>query len=225
MSFTLNEESPRFYGRRKGRRISESGILALKKGSKLIIEFENFFETFFIDKKKIILEIGFGDGENLVNSAKKNPDTFFLGADPFLNTTVKCIKQILKSNLKNIKIWPDDVRKIIKLFPSSSISEIKILFPDPWPKVKHQKRRLIQDDFINNISIILKKKGTVTIGTDHKILKSWVLEKFQASSNFEWQVENSKDWKTRPKECFVTKYEKKSLKEKRKPSWFIFEKK
>ena len=98
MSLTLNEESPRFYGRRKGRRISESGILALKKGSKLIIEFENFFETFFIDKKKIILEIGFGDGENLVNSAKKNPDTFFLGADPFLNTTVKCIKQILKSN-------------------------------------------------------------------------------------------------------------------------------
>ena len=217
--------SPTFYGRRKGRRISQAGILALKEGSNFIIECENSFKTFFIDKKKIILEIGFGDGENLINSAKTNPDNFYLGADPFLNTTVKCIKQILENNLKNITIWPDDVRKIIKFFPSNSISEIKLLFPDPWPKLKHQRRRLIQDDFINSIDRILKTKGTITVGTDHKILKSWVLEKFQASSNFEWQVTNSKDWQIRPKECFSTKYEQKSLKEKRKPSWFIFEKK
>ena len=126
--------------------------------------------------------------------------------------------------MKNIKIWPDDVRKILKFFPSRSISEIKLLFPDPWPKVKHQKRRLIQDDFITSINRILKIKGTVTVATDHKILKSWVLEKFQATTNFEWKVKNSKDWKTRPKECFVTKYEQKSLKEKRKPTWFVFEK-
>jgi tRNA (guanine-N7-)-methyltransferase len=225
LSFVLNEELPRFYGRRKGRRVSQAGILALKEGSKYIVERENFFETFFIDKKKIILEIGFGDGENLINSAKTNPNTFYLGADPFLNTTVKCIKQILANNLKNITIWPDDVRKIIKFFPLRSISEIKLLFPDPWPKAKHKRRRLIQDDFINNISRILKTKGTVTVGTDHKILKSWVLEKFLASSNFEWQVKSSKDWKTRPNECFLTKYEQKSLKEKRKPSWFVFEKK
>ena len=198
--------------------------MALKEGAKFIIEDEIFFQTFFIDKKNIILEIGFGDGKNLINSAKKNPETFYLGADPFINTTVKCIKQILKNNLKNIKIWPDDVRKILKFFPSNSISEIKLLFPDPWPKLKHQRRRLIQDDFINSIDRILKTKGTITIGTDHKILKSWVLEKFQASSNFEWQVKSSKDWKTRPKECFVTKYEQKSLKEKRKPTWFVFEK-
>ena len=225
MSFVLNEESQRFYGRRKGRRISQAGVSALKEGSDFIIECESFFETFFVDKKKIILEIGFGDGENLVNAAKTNPDTFYLGADPFLNTTVKCIKKILENNLKNVIIWPDDVRKIIKFFPLKSISEIKLLFPDPWPKVKHQRRRLIQDEFINSINRILKIKGTVTVGTDHKILKSWVLEKFQASSNFEWQVKNSKDWETRPKECFSTKYEQKSLKEKRKPSWFVFEKK
>tara|TARA_B100001063_G_scaffold189004_1_gene179633 strand:- start:57 stop:737 length:681 start_codon:yes stop_codon:yes gene_type:complete len=221
----LNQVSSNFYGRRKGRRISQTGILALKEGSKFIIESEDFFETFFMDKKKIILEIGFGDGENLINSAKRNPDIFYLGADPFLNTTVKCIKKILENNLKNITIWPDDVRKIIKLFPLKSISEIKLLFPDPWPKAKHKRRRLIQDDFIKSIDGILKTKGTITVGTDHKILKSWVLEKFQASSNFEWQVKNSKDWQIRPKECFSTKYEQKSLKEKRKPSWFIFEKK
>ena len=65
---------------------------------------------------------------------KINPNFFYIGADPFLNTTAKCLSKILQYNLKNIVIWPDDVRKILKFFPNKSISEIKILFPDPWPK-------------------------------------------------------------------------------------------
>ena len=225
MSLLLSKETPRFYGRRKGRKLSKAGVLALKKGSKYIVEYENISEIFSCSRKDIIIEIGFGNGENLINSAKSNPDNIYLGADPFLNTTVKCIQKILENNLNNIKIWPDDIRKIINCFPLQSVSEVKLLFPDPWPKFKHKKRRLIQTDFINNIYKILQIKGTVTIGTDHKILKSWILEKFQESLKFEWQVKESKDWQIRPKECFFTKYEQKSFKEKRKPSWFIFEKK
>ena len=220
-----SKEFPRFYGRRKGRKLSKSGILALKEGSKYILEYDKFSETFLNFKDKIILEIGFGDGKNLINSAKQNPDTFYIGADPFLNTTVKCLKQILDNNLNNIKIWPDDIRKIIEFFPSKSISEVKLLFPDPWPKLKHQNRRLVQTDFLNSIYKILKIKGTITIGTDHTILKSWILDVFQANLKFDWQVEDSKDWRNRPKECFATKYEEKSLREKRKPSWFVFSKK
>ena len=83
----------------------------------------------------------------------------------------------------------------------------------------------MQADFLNSIYEILKIKGTITIGTDHRILKSWILEVFQANSKFDWQVQNSRDWQTRPKECFSTKYEEKSLREKRKPSWFVFSKK
>ena len=225
MSLILFKEFPRFYGRRKGRKLSRLGILALKEGAKYIIKFENFSKIFSKPKQKIILEIGFGNGENLINSAKKNPDTLYLGADPFINTNVKCIKKILKNNLTNIKIWPDDVRKIIDLFPLKSISEIKLLFPDPWPKLKHKNRRLIQTDFINSIYKILKTNGTVTVGTDHQILKSWILEKFLANKKFEWQVDVSNDWQNRPKDCFLTKYEEKALNEKRIPSWFIFKKK
>ena len=80
--------------------------------------------------------------KNVINSAKSNSNLFYIGADPFLNTTAKCLSKILLYNLKNVVIWPDDVRKIIKFFPDNSISEIKMLFPDPWPKIKHQKRRL-----------------------------------------------------------------------------------
>ena len=225
MSLFTSKVTSRFYGRRKGRKLSKAGVLALKEGSKYIVEYENVSEIFSNSKNKIIIEIGFGNGNNLINSAKSNPENIYLGADPFLNTTVKCIQSILENNLNNIKIWPDDIRKIISCFPLNSVSEVKLLFPDPWPKLKHKKRRLIQTDFINNIYKILKTKGTVTLGTDHKILKSWILEKFQESLKFEWQVKDAKDWQNRPKECFLTKYEKKSLQEKRKPSWFVFEKK
>ena len=91
----LSKEFPRFYGRRIGRKLSKSSILALKAGSKYIIQYDKFSENFLNFNKKIVLEIGFGDGKNLINSAKQNPETLYLGADPFLNTTVKCIKQIL----------------------------------------------------------------------------------------------------------------------------------
>jgi len=178
-----------------------------------------------IKLEKIVLEIGFGNGENLLNSAKQNPETFFLGADPFLNTNAKCIREILNNKLMNVKIWPDDIRQIINLFPSNSISEVKLLFPDPWPKLKHKNRRIVQNEFIDILYRILIPKGKVTLGTDDSIMKSWILEIFQNNLGFIWKAEVANDWRVRPIDCFQTKYEKKSLIEKRIPNWFVFEKK
>ena len=217
-------ENSQFYGRRRGRKLSKSGQLALKYGKDYLIK-EDEISNIFNHKKHIVLEIGFGDGENLINSAKLNTNFFYIGADPFLNTTAKCLGKILKYNLKNIFIWPDDIRKILKFFPDNSVSEIKILFPDPWSKKKHRNRRLIQNEFLKTIYPIIKHQGTVTIATDHDLLKKWVLEKFQNYNEFEWIVKSSYDWRFRPKDCFQTKYELKSINEKRKPSWFIFKKK
>ena len=196
--------------------------MAIIEGQKYLINKEDLTNIF--SKKNIILEIGFGDGENLINSAKINSNFFYIGADPFLNSTAKCLNKLLKYNLKNIAIWPDDIRKILKYFPHNSISEVKILFPDPWPKTKHQNRRLIQSEFIELIYSIIKPSGTITIATDHDVLKNWVLEKFQTYTNFEWMAQSSKDWRVRPLDCFETKYELKSIIQKRKPSWFIFKK-
>ncbi len=218
------KESPIFYGRRKGRKLSKTGELSLKTGKKFLIRKEDL-KNFFKLKKNIMLEIGFGDGENLINSAKKNSEYFYIGADPFLNTTAKCLNKITKYNLKNVMIWPDDIRKILDRFPFKSVSAIKILFPDPWPKKKHENRRLIQNEFIEKIYQITKPKGTITIATDHDILKTWILEKFQKYRKFEWIVKSAKDWQIRPNDCFETKYEIKAITQKRKPSWFIFKKK
>ena len=217
-------DNPQFYGRRKGRKLSKSSELAIKEGKNFLIKEEDILNIFKY-KKNVILEIGFGDGENFINSAKTNPNSFYIGADPYLNTTARCLSKILQYNLKNIVIWPDDVRKILKFFPIQSISEIKILFPDPWPKKKHKNRRLIQNEFIKIIYPIIKSQGTITIATDHDILKKWVLEKFQSYTEFEWMAESPYDWRSRPNDCFQTKYELKSINQQRKPSWFIFKKK
>ena len=133
MNIRSFSQNPQFYGRRRGRKLSKSSQLAIKEGKDFFIKEENISNIFNF-QNHIVLEIGFGDGENLINSAKANPNLFYIGADPFLNTTAKCLSKILQYNIKNIVIWPDDIRKILKFFPNNSISEIKLLFPDPWPK-------------------------------------------------------------------------------------------
>ena len=147
MNINSLPDSPVFYGRRKGRKLSKSGEAAIKEGKKYLIQKKDLTNIFRANQN-IILEIGFGDGENLINSAKINSNLFYIGADPFINTTAKCLNKLLLCDLKNVVIWPDDIRKILEFFPHSSVTEIKILFPDPWPKKKHQKRRLIQNEFI-----------------------------------------------------------------------------
>ena len=154
--------------------------LALQEGAKYLIKNYDFSSTpklileDLVEFKptQIVLEIGFGSGENLLKSAKMNPDVLYLGADPFLNTNAKCIKAILNYNIKNIMIWPDDIRKIIEFFPSNIFSEIKILFPDPWPKFKHKNRRLVQDNFLISLYNVLKTNGIIKM----KAKKSmWVM--------------------------------------------------
>lgn len=227
MEFTIN--SSKFYGRRKGRKLTPTANLALKEGGKYFIKQpnpeQNVLGLFSYGKKKIItLEIGFGNGDNLVQSAKNYPGSLFIGAEPFLNSTVQCIQKLKKNNITNVKIWHDDIKKIINFIPPNSIAEIKILFPDPWPKTKHKARRLIQPTFIEHLNFILAKNGTITVGTDHPVLKSWVLEQFQSNQGLEWLANDAKDWRTRPLDCFSTKYEKKAYKENRVPSWFIYKK-
>lgn len=206
--------------------------LALQEGAKYLIKNYDFSSTpklileDLVEFKptQIVLEIGFGSGENLLKSAKMNPDVLYLGADPFLNTNAKCIKAILNYNIKNIMIWPDDIRKIIEFFPSNIFSEIKILFPDPWPKFKHKNRRLVQDNFLISLYNVLKTNGIITLATDHFIMKSWILEIFQNNSGFQWTAETADDWRIKPIHYVATKYEQKAINENRDPHWFIFKK-
>ena len=179
----FSKDAPKFYGRRKGRKLSATAKMALLHGDNYLIKSKNqthYFSELFRSYKnhKIILEIGFGNGENLVELAKKYPERLFIGAEPFLNSAIQCIQKLQKYNIENVKIWQDDIKKIFDFIPPNIISEIKILFPDPWPKTKHKSRRLIQPEFIERLNLILVQGGTITIGTDHSNIKKLDIRKF-----------------------------------------------
>ena len=176
-----------FYGRRKGRKISSTNSKLLHDFSnKFYLIEEQIYKLKINEYNKNILEIGFGNGENLVNMSLKSPNNLFIGCDAYRNGCIKLLKGIVKNNIKNIKIWPNDVNLIVKKFKRNFFDLILILQPDPWPKKKHRKRRLIQQKFLDDLNYILKHEGEIIVSTDHDEMKSWILEQFHVREDFVW---------------------------------------
>ena len=121
------------------------------------------------------LEIGFGDGAHLAWQAEQNPDCGFIGAEPFLLGVAKLLRHIDDEKLSNIRIFDDDIRYLLPFIPKASLHHIIILHPDPWPRKKHHKRRLIQPDFIDRLHHLLVDGGRLTIGTDCPNYMQWIL--------------------------------------------------
>ena len=215
-----------FYGRRKGRRISSLNLKLLEDYSNKFYLEENQIRKLVPHKyNKNILEIGFGNGDNLVNMSLSNPNNFFIGCDAYYNGCVKLLKKIVNKNIKNIKIWPDDIHLIIKKFKNNFFDLILILQPDPWPKKKHKKRRLIQQKFLDDLNQILKYEGKLIISTDHNVMKSWVLEHLHVRNDFLWIKNGYYNTNIKPKWIFDTKYSNKALENNKVVNWFFFKKK
>ncbi|MBU6339330.1 MAG: tRNA (guanosine(46)-N7)-methyltransferase TrmB [Rickettsiales bacterium] len=157
-----------------------------------------------------ILEIGFGFGDFLFNQAKNNPDTLFIGAEPHLNGIVNLLSKLEAEPLKNIRIFKHDIRVLLEKLPDEFFDEIYILFPDPWPKSKHFKRRLINSNFLDFLSKKIKKHGKLTIATDHDSYKTWILSAIVENKNFSWEAESKKNWQNFPSWWIETKYQKKA---------------
>ena len=216
----------KFYGRRKGRRISSLNLKFL----------EDYSNKFYLDEDQIcklaphkynknILEIGFGNGDNLVNMSLNNPNNLFIGCDAYYNGCVKLLKKIVNKNIKNVKIWPDDIHIIIKKFKKDFFDLILILQPDPWPKTKHNKRRLIQQKFLDDLNQILKYEGKLIISTDHNVMKSWVLEHLHVRNDFLWIRNGFYYTNIKPYWIINTKYLNKALENNKVVNWFYFKKK
>ena len=150
-----------YFGRVKSRKISK-----VKENS-----FKKYLKTKNINrlnsKKKLILEIGIGMGENLIYLSKKNIKKIIIGVDPFKNGMVNVSDYCIKNNVKNIYLYPYVFQKFINKFKKLRFDTIYVLFPDPWPKKRHKKRRIVNDEFLKKIFVILKKKGKVFFSTDN----------------------------------------------------------
>ena len=160
---------------------------------------------------RIILEIGFGGGEHLVAQASRAPDALFLGAEPFLNGVGSCLRHVEESGAGNVRLHHGDARDLIDKLPPASLDLIYILFPDPWPKTRHWKRRLIQPAFIAALARVLKPGGEVRFATDWKAYAAWTLEAYLRAPAFTWTAERADDWRQAWADHARTRYEEKAL--------------
>lgn len=163
---------------------------------------------------KTSFEIGFGFGDFLFEKAKANPTQMFLGCEPHINGVVNVLAKLEVESLNNVKISRDDARELLNKFPDNFFDEIYILFPDPWPKIKHFKRRLINVDLLDNLlAKKIKPGGKLIIATDHDSYKIWILSALLKSLHFKWDAASKEDWQKFPNDWIVTKYQKKAQRE------------
>jgi tRNA (guanine-N7-)-methyltransferase len=133
---------------------------------------------------RFALEVGFGGGEHLAEQARRNPDTGYIGCEPFENGVAKLLTQVQASRLRNVRVVPDDARDILVRLPDASLSFVFVLFPDPWPKLRHYKRRFIQTRTLDQIHRLLKPGGELRIATDHTDYGQWALMHLMRDNRF-----------------------------------------
>ena len=116
---------------------------------------------------KLCIEVGFGKGEHLAGVAKTNPDTLFVGCEPFINGVARLLKYMHEDHIENIRILHGDARLFLNNLNDSVIDKIFILFPDPWPKERHKKKRIINENMLGEVNRVLKNEAILEIATDH----------------------------------------------------------
>lgn len=176
-------------------------------------------------KKDYHLEIGFGGGEHLATRAKESLEIGFLGCEPFINGVASLLKHIDTSSIDNIRIVVDDARLLLKSLPNQSVSRIYVLFPDPWHKKRHHKRRIISSETIEDLSRILKSTGELYMATDILNYAIWMQETLKSRPEFRLEMGTRQSLTERPADWpHPTKYEMKGVKEGRQATYMIYQK-
>jgi len=166
------------------------------------------------------LEVGFGAGEHLLAQAIAHPDVGLIGAEPYEAGVAKLLSRLEKENVRNIRIHMGDARDVIAALPDSSLGKVFVLFPDPWPKTRHHKRRFIQMDTLDQIARVLKPGGELRFASDDADYVAWALERLMAHGGFAWNASRASGWRTRPANWPQTRYEAKALHG--PPAWLSF---
>jgi tRNA (guanine-N7-)-methyltransferase len=178
---------------------------------------ENYLPQYKIDQdilsnldtsRSINFEIGFGSGEFINSIAQKNPEQIFIGCEPYTTGVVKLLKNIKKNNIENIYIFNDDARILLQEMPENFLSRAFILFPDPWPKARHHKRRVINQALLNLLEEKMQKGSKLLIATDHSDYREWILEELESHPSF---TQNSEEaWKEESEAYVETSYHRKA---------------
>jgi tRNA (guanine-N7-)-methyltransferase len=167
--------------------------------------------TLWPQAKEVIFEIGFGGGEHLIGQARANKACLYLGAEPFIEGVAKALTAIAAEGLTNVRLLASDARPVLKALRPQSLDRLVVLFPDPWHKNRHNKRRLIQQDFLEDAHHALKPGGELRFASDWADYAAWTLEKIRAHGGFQWTAQSASDWRMPPHDHITTRYEVKKL--------------
>jgi tRNA (guanine-N7-)-methyltransferase len=227
-----DEDEPRspraFFGRRKGHALKPQQAAVfdtLLPRLELDLEMPaptNLASLFPAGTSSVRVEIGFGGGEHLVAEAERFPSIGFIGVEPFLNGMAKGLAAIAARDLKNIRLHCGDAIFLLDWLPPGSISRLDLLYPDPWPKKRHWKRRFVQRSTIGKMARILRQGGEFRFATDWPDYAAWTLRHLSNSTIFEWTAERAADWQQPWPEFTSTHYEAKAKREGRTPCYLIF---
>lgn len=220
-----------FYGRLKGHNLKqaqkgylEEDLSALAPGP---VSWEDNPERTMLDidamfgGRPVWLEIGFGGGEHMVHQAASNPDTGIIGAEPYVNGVAMLLGKIRKAEVDNVKVHPGDVRDMFDVLPEQSISKAFLLYPDPWPKTRHHRRRFVTEEHLVPLYRVLKPGAMFRVATDIEDYVRQTLEEVPRFG-FEWLAERPADWRAPWDDWISTRYEQKALREGRVPHYLTF---
>jgi len=176
----------------------------------------------FPDTDDIWLEVGFGGGEHLAWQARENPQVGCIGCEPFINGTAKLLSKIDDEGITNIRVLPGDARPLLECLPDASVGRAFLLFPDPWPKTRHHKRRFVQTYVLDELARVLKDGAIFRVASDIPGYVTWTLERVMPHPDFYWTAEGLADWRVRPADWPETRYEAKAIRASRRPAYLEF---
>ena len=217
-----------FFGRRRGKTMSPHQAAALEAGLLLYgLDLTqpappNMSDCFAAPVDEVCLEIGFGGGEHLLSEAKSHPATGFIGVEPFVNSLAKLMAALADQPLENLRIYDDDATRVLDWLPDASLSGIDLLYPDPWPKKRHWKRRFVNAANLDRFGRVMRSGGIFRFASDIAEYVNWTLLEVRAHGQFEWQAADVHDWRRPYAGWPGTRYEAKANREHRKPAYLTF---
>lgn len=219
-----------FFGRRKGhalrpRQAALFDTLLPRLALDLAAPAPSDLRALFPGVENLRLEIGFGGGEHLIAEAVRHPGTGFVGSEPFVNGMAKALALIDERKLANIRLHHGDASELLAWLPPGAFARIDLLYPDPWPKRRHWKRRFVQDESVAAIARLLRPGGEFRFATDIADYAAWTLVRLLRSPEFSWTAERADDWREPWPGFSGTRYEAKAKREGRLPCYLIFKRK
>jgi tRNA (guanine-N7-)-methyltransferase len=217
-----------FYGRRKGKpldgrkaRLMEEALprLLLDPTADPVTDLRPLFEA---RVERVEMEIGFGGGEHLANRARDNPNIGFIGVEPFIDGMAKMMGQIEDHGLTNLRLYNDDAAFLLDWLPEASLARLDLLYPDPWPKIRHWKRRFVNQANLTRIHRVLTADATFRFASDIDTYVNWTLGHVHKSGLFRWAATRAADWNEPWEGWLRTRYEAKAVREGRTPCYLIF---